>query len=115
MKHLKQEFDKLTFKETLCYILAFSSITAGFVMIFMGMFMPPEGEIHDSVLYAFALILLFVGALLGIDMKYEASRDKFKSEILSFIKDLNLPNLNESKPQSQEPDSAPPSGSATGG
>ena len=105
MKRLKQQFDELTFKEKLCYLLAFLSMSAAFVMAFMGMFMPPEGEIHNSVLYAFALVLLFVGALLGIDMKYEASRDKFKRDILDFIKNLNLPNPNESKHQSPESDS----------
>ena len=105
MKRLKQQFDELTFKEKLCYLLAFLSMSAAFVMAFMGMFMPPEGEIDNSVLYAFALVLLFVGALLGIDMKYEASRDKFKRDILDFIKNLNLPNPNESKHQSPESDS----------
>ena len=105
MKHLKQEFDKLSLKETLCYSLALSSMTAGFVMIFMGMFMPPEGEIHSSVLYAFALILFFVGALLGLDMKYTALNDKFKTDILNLIKNLNL-TPDESKHQSQDSDTA---------
>ena len=70
MRHLKQEFDKLTFKEALTYGLAIASMAAGFVLLFMGMLLPPQGEIHASVLSAFGLILVFVGAVLGIEMRY---------------------------------------------
>ena len=52
MKHLKQEFDKLSFKEVMVYSIGLLTLIAAFVMLFMGMLIPPEGEIHDSVLYA---------------------------------------------------------------
>ena len=66
MKHLKEEFDKLTIKDLIIYVLAVGVMVAAFTLLFMGMFIPPEGEIHDSVLTAYGIALLFVAACLGI-------------------------------------------------
>lgn len=81
MKHLKQEFDKLTFKEVIIYILAVITMLAGLTLLFMGLFIPPEGEIHQSVLTAFGLISIFVASLLGISIHYANELEKFKSNI----------------------------------
>ncbi len=85
MKHLKQEFDKLTFKETLVYSLAILSTIGGFTLLFLGMYLPPTGQIHESVLTAFGLILIFVGSLLGISMHYSNELHKFKTSVLKSI------------------------------
>lgn len=81
MKHLKQEFDKLTFKEVIIYSLAVVSTVAGFVLIFLGMYIPPEGQIHESVLTAFGIILVFSGSLLGVSLHYANELTKFKASI----------------------------------
>ena len=81
MKHLKEEFDKLTIKDVLVYSLAIVSIVAAFVLLFLGLFIPPEGEIHDSVLTAYGLTLLLVGSLLGISMRIESELNKCKASI----------------------------------
>ncbi|MCM1072169.1 MAG: hypothetical protein NC391_11125 [Alistipes timonensis] len=88
MKHLKQEFDKLTFKETLAYGLAIASTVAGFVLLFLGMYIPPEGQIHESVLTAFGIILVFSGSLLGISMHYENESKKFKEGISKYVAEI---------------------------
>ena len=41
MKHLKQEFDKLTFKEVIIYILAIVVMITGLSLLFIGLFIPP--------------------------------------------------------------------------
>ena len=93
MRHLKQEFDKLTFKETLTYGLAIASLIAGFTLLFFGMFLPPEGQIHDSVLTAFGIILVFVGAILGIEMHYADKTKKFMETITQQVSEaLNRDN-----------------------
>ena len=89
MKHLKQEFDKLTFKETIVYSLAVCTNAAAFVLLFMGLLIPPEGEIHESVLTAFGISLLFVGSLLGISMHYGNELTRLKNMITAFIGDGN--------------------------
>lgn len=42
MKHLKQEFDKLSFKEIIVYSLAVVTLVAGVVLLFLGMYIPPD-------------------------------------------------------------------------
>lgn len=81
MKHLKQEFDKLTFKEVIIYTLAVVTMLAGLSLLFIGLYIPPEGEIHGSVLTAFGSICIFVASLLGISLHYANELDKFKNTV----------------------------------
>lgn len=86
MKHLKEEFDKLTFKEALLYGVAIACLIGAFVLLFWSMMIAPKGEIHDSVLTAFALVLFFVGALLGIDLKYQNKTEALQKMVTDFLK-----------------------------
>lgn len=81
MKHLKQEFDKLTFKEVIVYALALVTMIAGLTLLFVGLFIPPEGEIHGSVLTAFGSVCIFVASLLGISLHYANELDRFKANV----------------------------------
>lgn len=87
MKHLKQEFDKLTFKEALVFAIAALSLIAAFVLLFLGMLIPPKGEIHDSVLTGFGIVLLFVGSLLGVSMHYSNELAKLKDQAFAMIRE----------------------------
>ena len=51
-------------------VLAVLLVFCGLVLLFMGFFLPPEGEIHSSVLVAFGETCTFAGALFGVDYKY---------------------------------------------
>ena len=81
MKHLKQEFDKLTFKEVVIYLLAIIAMIAGLTLLYLGLFIPPAGEIHESVLTAYGLISIFVGSLLGITIHYANELEKLKATV----------------------------------
>ena len=81
MRHLKQEFDKLTFKDVIIYMLAVITMFAGLTMLFIVLYIPPEGEIHGSVLTAFGGVCVFVASLLGISLHYANELDKFKSDV----------------------------------
>lgn len=81
MKHLKEEFDKLTFKEVIIYTLAVVTMLAGLTLLFIGLYIPPEGEIHGSVLTAFGSVCIFVASLLGISLHYANELDKFKNTV----------------------------------
>ena len=85
MKHLKQEFDKLTFKEVMLHCIGLLTLGAAFMLLFMGMFIPPEGEIHDSVLTAFGISLLFVAAIYGISAYFVTSLKGFKAAVLDLL------------------------------
>lgn len=45
-------------------------VVFGCVLIAASFCVPPQGEIHSSVLTAFGEILTFAGAVIGIDYKY---------------------------------------------
>ena len=44
---------------------------SGIVMLFMGLWIAPIGEIHNSVLVAFGEVSTFAGALFGVDYTYK--------------------------------------------
>ena len=43
-------------------------LACGIIMAFIALMLPPPGEIHDSVLYIFAQILIYAGSIFGIDV-----------------------------------------------
>ena len=47
----------------------------GLVLLFCGVFIAPQGEVHESILVGFGEVATFAGALFGIDYTY-----KFKSK-----------------------------------
>lgn len=97
MKHLKQEFDKLTFKEVALHTIGLLTLVAAFTLLFLGMFIPPEGEIHDSVLTAFGISLLFVAAVYGISAYFVSSLKGFKAAIMDLLTrhNVNIKSLEE--------------------
>lgn len=42
----------------------------GLVMLFCGVYIDPQGEIHESLLIGFGEVATFAGALFGIDAAY---------------------------------------------
>lgn len=71
MKKLSTE-TKLTIQVIISIIL----IAAGLVLLFLGFYADPHGEIHDSVLIGYGEVSTFAGSLLGIDYHY-----KYKTHI----------------------------------
>ena len=45
---------------------AIGLLACGIIMAFIALMLPPPGEIHDSVLYIFAQILIYCGSIFGI-------------------------------------------------
>lgn len=54
-------------KLTIQLIIAVLVILAGLVLLYLGFYAPPHGEIDESVLVAYGESLTFAGAVLGID------------------------------------------------
>ena len=51
-------------------ISAVALVITGILLVMMGLWMPPIGEIHPSVLTALGELLTFSGALFGINASY---------------------------------------------
>lgn len=42
----------------------------GLVLLFCGVFIDPEGQIHESLLVAFGEVATFAGSIMGVDYVY---------------------------------------------
>ncbi|MFG6385433.1 MAG: hypothetical protein K1V80_03005 [Muribaculaceae bacterium] len=77
-----------TFKRKLTAhsLMAFLLIVFGMVVVMFALYMPPQGEIHPSVITVFGMVLVAAGAFMGIDLNFqfkhfaELLRDKEKSK-----------------------------------
>jgi len=69
---MKTEDKKLERKRLTYQLITAVALTAvGVVLLFCGLFLPPTGEIHPSVLTAFGECSVFAGALFGVDYSYK--------------------------------------------
>ena len=56
-------------------------VAIGAFLLIAGLFIPPMGVIHSSVLVACGEVAVFAGSLFGIDLHYRMEFPKFKSDI----------------------------------
>ena len=54
-------------KELLQYFLCVFCIVGAMAMSFIALYLDPTGEIHESVLWLIAQVLVFCGSLMGIN------------------------------------------------
>ena len=52
-------------------VAAFILSIGGLVLLFCGIFIDPQGQIHETLLVAFGETATFAGALFGIDYVYK--------------------------------------------
>lgn len=73
----------LTAKEkmTIQLWLGVSLAIIGCILLWVGLFLPPVGIIHASVLTAMGEVFTFSGALIGIDYSYKFKSIKYIAEI----------------------------------
>lgn len=57
---------KLTVQSVAALLLIFF----GVIMLMFAIYMPPQGEIHPTVLFAFGEILIAAGAFMGVDLHF---------------------------------------------
>lgn len=58
------------------YLTTVVLLLSGVVMAYIALFLPPPGEIHDSVLYIFAQILIYAGSIFGFGAYIRQDDDK---------------------------------------
>ena len=52
----------------------------GMIMLYCGVFIDPQGQIHESLLIGFGEVATFAGALFGIDYTYKHKYRKHPDE-----------------------------------
>ena len=58
-------------KASIQLITAAILAVGGLVLLFCGVYITPQGEIHESLLVGFGEVATFAGALFGIDYTYK--------------------------------------------
>ena len=59
-------------RENLIQLLTAALLSVGgLILLFCGIFIDPQGQIHESLLVAFGETATFAGALFGIDYVYK--------------------------------------------
>ena len=51
----------------------------GLVMLFCGVYIDPQGQIHESLLIGFGEVATFSGAIMGVDYAYKKRYNNDKS------------------------------------
>ena len=87
---IKQTWEDLSFKERMSYVFATGSFALGWVITFVGFFLPPMGQVHETVLWVLGQALLFTGAVIGIGQYYNSQVLNFKKDIMHFIQKHEL-------------------------
>ena len=64
------KMNKLNLQLITASILSFG----GLVMLFCGIFIDPEGQIHETLLIGFGEVATFTGALFGVDYVYKQKK-----------------------------------------
>lgn len=67
-------------KATAQFVLGCIVTIGGLILLFIGCFIPPTGEIHSSLLVAFGEASTFAGALIGVDYHYRYKYGERKDE-----------------------------------
>lgn len=78
---MQKTWKELGFKDKISYVLCVCSFVFGITLTCIGIFIPPPGEIHGSVLTVIGMFLTFCGSILGISQHYKVELEKIKAEI----------------------------------
>ena len=59
-------------KERILQLITAATLSlGGLILLFVGVYIDPQGEIHESLLVAYGEVATFAGALFGIDYVYK--------------------------------------------
>lgn len=76
----KKEEEKTKVKLNIQLALGILLVISGLVLLFLGFYAVPIGEITNSVLVAYGEVSTFAGALIGVDYSYKYRTFKIEEE-----------------------------------
>lgn len=74
-------------KQKTAYITAVVAFVIGWFLVIAGFYMPPEGEVSDSVLWVLGQALIYTASVLGVTMYFNSQMVKFRAETRRYIKE----------------------------
>ena len=78
---LIKNLDTLTQRDKIQFCISGFLMFVGLVLLFVGLLVPPAGQIHNSVLIGFAEVATLAASVLGIDAIYTNALQKIVSNI----------------------------------
>ena len=79
-KKMRLEMSDST-KEIVQYSICVLCILGAMIMSFIALYMDPEGEIHDSILWICGQVLVFVGSIFGISSVHNVQLRKIDTKM----------------------------------
>jgi len=73
-------------KQKTAYATAIVAFVLGWFLVIAGFFMPPEGEVADSVLWILGQSLIYTASVLGVTMYFNSQMVKFRHETRQYIR-----------------------------
>lgn len=77
-----KKYSELPFKDKAAYITAIFSFFLGWIMLFIGMFLPPSGEIHPTVITAFGTALVYAASIFGFALYIKSSSSEMYNDVM---------------------------------
>ena len=74
-------------KEWIQYIICIVCLLGAMTMSFLAMYIDPQGQIHDSILWIIGQVLVFVGSMFGISSIHNVQIKKVDKKIESIKKE----------------------------
>ena len=97
--YVPRKWCELSHKDKAAYATAIASFTLGWVITFVGLFLPPAGEVSPSVLTVFGTALVYAGGILGVSMYIKGSKaelyDTLEGKLAKRIDEAVAKQINE--------------------
>lgn len=78
---MMRNLDSVTPRDKVQFGMAIGLMVFGCAILLIGLIVPPEGQIHNSVLVAFGEIATLVAGILGIDAIYTNKLQKIVADL----------------------------------
>lgn len=83
-----QKWEDLGAKDKAALVTACVSFGLGFLLLFIGLFLDPAGEIDGSVITAFGTALLYAAGIFGVAMYFKTSNNEMMNSIIRKIDEV---------------------------
>ncbi|MBO7732914.1 MAG: hypothetical protein J6S67_10185 [Methanobrevibacter sp.] len=94
---MKQCFKDLNIKERLAIISAISAFILGWIMSIAGFWIPPVGEVADSILWILGQALIYAASVFGVTSYFSAETLQMKKDINAHIEQMERLALEREK------------------
>ncbi len=85
---MKQSWSDLNIKERLAIVSAISAFILGWIMSIAGFWIPPVGNVADSVLWILGQALIYAASVFGVTSYFSAETLQMKKDINAHIEKM---------------------------